>query len=302
MRKISIVLCVLTLMLTSFTASAENVRGDVDQDGRVTIGDVTVLIDYLLTDDASGISLVNADCDFDGRISIADVTRLIDNLLTGSWGDEPVTPDEHEWVDLGLPSGTLWATCNIGANYPEESGDYFAWGETAPKEIYSWETYKWAYIDSDDEYVLTKYNYDNQYGTVDNKMVLDPEDDAAYVLLGPSWRMPSAEQIQELTRWCSWKWRMRNDVYGWLGTGPNGKNIFLPVTGYRDEDSLRYVGSYGYCWSCDIRPEYTPDCAHSLTFGWGPNYWDYEYGFVGLMYDDRSFGFTIRPVRVGTEP
>ena len=123
MRKISIVLCVLTLMLTSFTASAENVRGDVDQDGRVTIGDVTVLIDYLLTDDASGISLVNADCDFDGRISIADVTRLIDNLLTGSWGDEPVTPDEHEWVDLGLPSGTLWATCNIGADTPEGYGD-----------------------------------------------------------------------------------------------------------------------------------------------------------------------------------
>ena len=270
-----------------------DVPGDVNGDYQVNLVDINATIDIIL---GRGY-YTTADVNCDGEINIADVNAIVKIILHNEYVDV-----ESEWVDLGLPSGTLWATCNIGANYPEESGDYFAWGETAPKEVYSWETYKWAYIDSDDEYVLTKYNYDSRYGTVDNKMVLDPEDDAAYVILGPSWRMPSAEQIQELTRCCAWRWRSRDDVYGWLGTGPNGKNIFLPVTGYRDEDSLRHVGSYGYCWSSDIRPEYTPDCAHSLTFGWGPNYWDYEYGFVGLMYDDRSFGFTIRPVRVGTEP
>ena len=112
MKKAILVISVLSLMLASFTAGVEYQRGDVDQNGRVNIDDVTFLIDY---------------------------------LLKGTWGDEPVTPvDNHEYVDLGLPSGTLWATCNVGANAPEDYGDYFAWGETSPKEVYTWETYKWC--------------------------------------------------------------------------------------------------------------------------------------------------------------
>ena len=102
--------------------------------------------------------------------------------------DEPVTPDNHEYVDLGLPSGTLWATCNIGASIPEDMGDYFAWGETAPKEKYDMDNYKW-YDSSSDK--LTKYCTDDKYGTVDNKTELLPEDDAAYVNWGPMWRMPT---------------------------------------------------------------------------------------------------------------
>ena len=69
--------------------------------------------------------------------------------------------DGHEYVDLGLPSGTLWATCNVGADTPEGYGDYFAWGETEPKEVYSWETYKWC---NGDEYSMTKYCTNSQYG------------------------------------------------------------------------------------------------------------------------------------------
>ena len=76
--------------------------------------------------------------------------------------DEPENPKEHEWVDLGLPSGTLWATCNIGANRPEEYGDYFAWGEVSPKKAYSHDNYKWS-------------DY-SKYNETDNKTELEPEE------------------------------------------------------------------------------------------------------------------------------
>ena len=114
--------------------------GDVNADGYVNISDVTALINYLLSGDSSSVNVAKADTNKDGKISIVDVTTLINYLLSGSWPDE----DVHEWVDLGLPSGTLWATCNVGANAPEEFGDYFAWGETAPKDTYNWSTYKWC--------------------------------------------------------------------------------------------------------------------------------------------------------------
>ena len=111
MKKSIFSLFVLSLMLTSFTAAADvdYQRGDVSHDGRVSIDDVTCLINY---------------------------------LLYGTWPDDPVAPDNHEYVDLGLPSGTLWATCNVGADSPEDYGDYFAWGETESKEVYNWSTYK----------------------------------------------------------------------------------------------------------------------------------------------------------------
>ena len=142
--------------------------------------------------------------------------------------DEPVTPDNHEYVDLGLPSGTLWATCNVGATTPEDLGDYFAWGETAPKEIYEMDNYKW-YDSSSDK--LTKYCTDGKYGTVDYKTELLPEDDAAYVNWGPSWRMPDLDQLQELIDRCTWQWVERDGVYGRLVTGPNGKHLILASCG-----------------------------------------------------------------------
>ena len=168
MKKFSSLLFVLLLMLASFTAGMEYPRGDVD---------------------------------YNGKVNIADVVTLVDYLLTGTW-DEPVTPpDEHEWVDLGLPSGTLWATCNVGADNPEDYGDYFAWGETEPKVIYNWSTYKWC---NGSVNTMTKYCTDSGYGTVDNKTELDPADDAATVNWGTSWRMPTLEQLDELLTKCTW--------------------------------------------------------------------------------------------------
>ena len=106
--------------------------------------------------------------------------------------------DGHEYVDLDLPSGTLWATCNVGAEKPEEYGDYFAWGETKTKENYDWSTYKWC---NGSEYELTKYCVSGRYGTVDNKTELLPEDDAATANWGSNWCMPTVEQIEELHRY-----------------------------------------------------------------------------------------------------
>ena len=119
------------------------------------------------------------DVDGDGKVGIADVTALIDYLLSGTWGDE--SSDAHEWVDLGLPSGTLWATTNIGATNPEDYGDYFAWGETEPKDVYDWSTYKWC---NGSNTTLTKYCTSSSYGYIgftDGKTELDAGDDAAYV-------------------------------------------------------------------------------------------------------------------------
>ena len=199
--------------------------------------------------------------------------------------DEPVTPDNHEYVDLGLPSGTLWATCNIGATIPEDMGDYFAWGETAPKEIYDMDNYKW-YNSSSDK--LTKYCTDDKYGTVDNKTELLPEDDAAYVNWGPMWRMPTLAQQQELIERCTWQWVERNGVYGRLVTGPNGNTLFLPAADYRGDNSLNNVQSIGAYWSRTLDSG-SPSGLYFRNFEWKSVY---------LFSHIRSQGFSVRPVRV----
>ena len=202
--------------------------------------------------------------------------------------DEPKNLDTHEWVDLGLPSGTLWATCNVGATAPEELGSYFAWGETATKDFYEWSTYKWC---NGSETTMTKYCTNSDYGNdgfVDNKTELDPEDDAAYVNWGPSWRMPTTEQQRELYEKCSSTWTTLNGVSGRLFTGPNGNTLFLPAAGFRLIESLYYAGSSGNYWSRTLYPDYS-NIAGSLDFYSGGVYWD---------YDGRFDGFSVRAVRV----
>ena len=184
--------------------------------------------------------------------------------------------DTHEYVDLGLPSGTLWATCNVGANAPEEYGDYFAWGETAPKDVYNWSTYQ--YYDGSN---LAKYT-----GS-DGLTTLLPEDDAATTNWGNEWRMPTKEEWQELLDNTTNKWTTQNGVNGRLFTGSNGNSLFLPAVGFRWDDDLNYVGSYGYYWSSSLNTD-------------GPNdawlfdlYSDY-YGMYSLY---RGYGQAVRAVR-----
>ena len=226
------------------------------------------------------------DTNQDGKVSISDVTCLINYLLTGLWPGEEA---EHTWVDLGLPSGTLWATCNVGASYPEDYGDYFAWGETEPKDTYLWSTYKWCNGSSS---TLTKYCRSNGYdGFVDDKTELDPEDDAAYVNWGENWRMPSDEQMSELRNQCTWTWTTHNGVNGCLVTGPNGNTLFFPAAGFYNINGLSDTGSRGDYWTRTVNdyPYYCTSAGH-LVFS--------SSGGVNLYAYNRCYGHSVRPVRV----
>ena len=200
-----------------------------------------------------------------------------------------VVADKHEYVDLGLPSGTLWATCNVGASKPEEAGDYFAWGENETKETFAFENYKWG-NDSYDNF--TKYCTNSLFGNVDNNSEILSEDDAATANWGSDWCTPSKDQFNELTNsaYTTTEWIVQNGVNGMKVTSKkNGKNLFIPAAGQRWK-KLEDVGKYGYYWSRSL--EKGSLAAYLLAF----------YNNDGLnIYDGltpRPTGLTIRPVRV----
>ncbi len=193
--------------------------------------------------------------------------------------------NNHEYVDLGL--SVKWATCNVGANSPEEYGDYFAWGETEPKSTYDWSTYKWC---NGSYNTQTKYNTNSSYGTVDNKTTLDLSDDAARANWGGSWRMPTKAEQDELRTECTWTWTTENGVNGYRVTsnkaGYTDKSIFLPAAGCRFDSSLFYAGSIGYYWSSSLYTDY-PYSAYEL---------DFTSDYVGWDYGSRYYGHSVRPV------
>lgn len=160
------------------------------------------------------------------------------------------TVNGHTYVDLGLPSGTLWAACNVGANTPEECGDYFAWGETTTKTNYDWITYK--YCNNGDLKQLTKYCNDTHYGYngfTDNLFFLQTIDDAATINWGDGWCMPTMEQCEELFEHTAQIFTIQNGVYGMLFSASNGASLFLPAAGIRWYGELYNIGDYGYYWS-----------------------------------------------------
>lgn len=171
-----------------------------------------------------------------------------------------------EYVDLGLPSGMKWATCNIGATLPEEYGDYFSWGETETKTIYSWSTYKWCNGSSN---TMTKYCTNSLYGMVDNKKTLELADDAAQANWGNNWRMPTKVEFDELRDSvnCTWTWVEKNGVNGYEVTSKvNGNSIFFPVAGYRENLSLNNNDINGCYWTSSLDAEYS-NAAYYLSFG-----------------------------------
>lgn len=200
----------------------------------------------------------------------------------------PGNPNDNVTVvDLGLPSGTLWADRNVGADSPEDYGDYFAWGETESKSSYDWNTYKWSNASYDS---MTKYCPKSSYGYngfKDYKTTLDFSDDAAYVNMGSSWRMPTKADFQELIDKCIWTWTTLNGKKGFKVTGPSGESIFLPAAGWRSGSTLSVAGSYGLYWSSSLN-ENIPHNAYYLDFGSE----DYH-----SLYDlSRSNGHTVRAV------
>ena len=211
------------------------------------------------------------------------------------------TSVEFGAVDLGL--SVKWANMNLGATKPEEYGDYYAWGETAPyykslsplvwksgKESgYNWPSYA---LSMGSYRKLTKYNYDSSYGYngfTDGKTDLDPVDDAAHVNLGGEWRIPTFAEIKELGSNCTWEDTSRNGVDGCLVTGPNGKSIFLPVAGYWDGTASVEAGSSGACWITSLA-EGEDESPYRA------NIFMYNLEQVGYGTGNRYYGLTIRPV------
>ena len=185
-------------------------------------------------------------------------------------------------VDLGL--SVYWASYNLGASYPEEYGDYYAWGETGTKQSYSWETYVWC---NGTYNTLTKYNDYSSYGKVDYIARLEPEDDAAHVKLGGSWRIPTNDECEDLRYQCTWKWTTQNGVTGYKVTGRTNNSIFIPAAGYMSGGNLDNVGVRGDYWSSD-QVDGIPYQACNLDFD--------DYGFFRHFDDERYYGRSIRPV------
>lgn len=172
----------------------------------------------------------------------------------------------HSFVDLGLPSGTLWAICNLGADSPEEIGDYYSWGETMPKVVYSWGNYRYGDV-VDDHFRMTKYCTDSCYGLngfVDNITILERVDDAAKVNWGAAWRMPTREDWTELFQKTTCTWTVQNGVGGRLLTGWNGNSIFLPAAGFRLDEEIVAPNS-GMYWSSTLHSDF-PERGYSFHF------------------------------------
>ena len=169
-------------------------------------------------------------------------------------------------VDLGL--SVKWATCNVGADSPEDYGNYYAWGETETKDSYTLSNSATCGVEMDD-------------------ISGDAEYDAATANWGGSWRMPTYDEMSELVDNCTWTWTTENDVNGYLVTGSNGNSIFLPAAGHRYRMSLYDAGSYGEYWSS------TPNSSNA-DYAYGLYFYS---GYRGVDdYDDRNIGLTVRPV------
>ncbi len=190
-------------------------------------------------------------------------------------------------VDLGLTSGLKWASANVGAETQYATGDFFAWGETAPKAVYDWNTYKWSKGSLE---TITKYlNVDTYGGPVDDKTVLDPGDDPATVVLGGKWRTPTRKEFIELRRECDWIWVSENGAAGYeIRSKVNGNKIFLPAAGFWQDDHSVGVGlwAYGDYWTSSLGGG-CPEFAFCITF----NSQTIDWGTF-----ERSWGFAIRAV------
>ena len=224
------------------------------------------------------------------------------------------TENGHDYVDLGLTSGTKWATCNVGASNPQDYGNYYAWGETTTKETYNWSTYKYG----SNYNQLTKYCNSSSYGKdgfTDTKTTLDLSDDAAAANWGGKWRMPTREQQDELRNKCYWVWTEsynNSNVKGYIvykakTSSDKGKkiylsgtpsasyslsdaHIFLPAAGYRYGGNLNDAGSYGDGWSSSLGTTGYPYYVWSVHFG---------SGHVRSSDDYRYFGQSVRAVISG---
>jgi hypothetical protein len=220
------------------------------------------------------------------RFLAATILMLATALFAGCEKNEDLG-NVGDWVDLGLPSGLLWAERNVGATLTEDYGHYFAWGETQPKDVYDWSTYRYCNGGSDQ---LTMYCGNSEYGYegfTDNLTILQPGDDAATANWGDGARTPTKEEWEELISHTTVQWTTRKGVEGRLLTGSNGNKLFLPASGYYRNGSLRGTGIRGYYWSSSLLTD-NPGKACNFFF----NSDDQR-----MADNDRYNGYSVRAVR-----
>ncbi len=276
----------LFLLFIATSLNAQKILvGDMNNDNELDIKDVTELVNVI-----TGKS---------EKRYISPVEVFIrENKLTGKFkvdgveksyiGGEYDPYNGHEYIDLGL--SVKWASCNIGANKPEECGNYYAWGETATKEKYDWTSYK--YCDGT-YYTMNKYCTSSGYGKVDGMSTLDISDDVSHEVWGGEWRLPSSDDIYELHNKCKWNWTDNYNGTGIAGfvvtsqvTGYTDRSIFLPAAGCRNGESLLRKGSLGLYWANSLWP--------SISYGATTLYFT-AYGIeTDLSY--RNYGVPVRAV------
>ena len=301
-------LLLLLAMFCCLQAGAAT-KGDVNGDNKVDVADVNVVIDKILNLSSSN----NTDVNGDGKTDVSDLNIIIDIILG-------IYEEEHEYVDLGLPSGTLWATCNIGAENKEDYGLYFAWGETkgyanGEEHTFDYAHYKWMTPGHSEWNYVTKYthednlkqgiwyNGDTYVGTTVNGVTyknlteLLPEDDAATVNWGPEWRMPSAEEIEELLD-PRYTYTSDGDCFGiygqWIFSISNGNSIFLPAAKFRTEWPT--VGNYKSNWLVYMTREQFKQGASASHYNRDLSYSFGKFSVNSEM--ERYYGRTVRAVRV----
>lgn len=244
------------------TQTLDSVKAEKKRSGKGSIIGISLAIVFAVV----GITWILLQ-DKDSVPSVNDRLSATDGVING-----------HEWVDLGLPSGLKWATCNVGATTPEGFGYYFAWGETTTKSEYT-EDNSLTY-DKDNTWLRN-----NDY--VDESGNLTMSHDAANQNWGGTWRMPTKHEIEELLENTTTQWTTLSGVKGCLVTSTrNGKSIFIPAAGWRDWVWFRKVGEYGIQWSSTLSGS-IPSRAIGLYFSSDAFHTD---------QDNRRYGRSVRPV------
>ena len=278
----------ISLYMGLVGANAQSNKYDLNDDGDVNITDVTLLVTNILDQNNGNEYDLNDDED----VNITDVILMVNYILGlnngnqgggngGGIGDTsqaylncPNNNHPH-MIDLGLPSGTKWACCNVGATIPEGYGGYYSWGEVNEKAVYTQNTYK--YYTQDGSYVSISFD------------ISGTDYDVAHVKWGGNWCMPTNDQQVELLNDCTYEWTTLNGVKGGKFTGPSGGSIFLPAAGYshKSDGGLDVDGIYGHYWSSTQYPDYV-GMAYWFSFGSSNTY--------RSNFSLRFVGMTVRPV------
>jgi len=252
---------------TSLTETQMIRLGEIMNLSKIVVGDVNILggspnIDVRVVDVQTG-EVTGRDGETfswaNYRATVQKLAQRVAKQIDNTRGIQ----NGHEWVDLGLPSGSKWATCNVGAANSKECGNYYSWGETTRKRCFE----------------SSSYSYSS------NQRVLPYSADVANVIWGSDWRMPSKEQWVELINSCSWK----KDGDGYKVIGPNGNSIFLPSAGYYEGCDLYFKGAFGCYWSRIIGDKSDEAFSVGWNFLVGEDSYDIFESF-------RYSGYSVRPV------